>query len=98
MDGPTLRNPNIWPAKLELVAVPRDLEPLNPATADNYPCAENTIEQTFLDERELGMVPSPNMKLPDFVDVTRRTFVWEPWRASRSRTRSGPSSTSQSLV
>ena len=35
------QNPDIWPTKLELGSVPRDLEPLNPTTADNYPSVEN---------------------------------------------------------
>ena len=98
------QDPDNWPTKLELGSVPTDLQgpstPLPLTTTQVQRTSRTPSSRPPLMSGSLAWsrAPSPNMKLPGFVDATRKTFVWEPWRASRSRTRSGPFLTPQPFV
>ena len=63
VDEPTWTTPGIWPTKEELSGQPaEDDEPEVPISMENYSSAtlhEDTIEATYLEEREMGMTLGP---------------------------------------
>ena len=60
VDEPTLRSPGIWPTKIELTGTPQeDLTIPTPTGKENYQSAivhEDIIEQTFMEEKQIGLV------------------------------------------
>ena len=66
VDEPTLTSPGVWPTKEELKGVPEYWEELpSPTGRHNYDSAEvfsDSIKETFMEEKEMGLVEGPFTK------------------------------------
>jgi len=66
VDEPTLTSPGVWPTKEELKGVPEEWEELpSPTGRHNYDSAEvflDSIKETFMEEKEMGLVEGPFTK------------------------------------
>ena len=66
VEEPTLTSPSVWPTKEELSGSPDDWEDLpSPTGRHNYDSAEafsDSIKETFIEEKALGLVEGPFTK------------------------------------
>jgi len=66
VDEPTLTFPGVWPTKEELKGIPDEWEELpSPTGRHNYDSAEvfsDSIKETFIEEKEMGLVEGPFTK------------------------------------
>ena len=66
MEEPTLTSPGVWPTKEELKGAPEEWEDLpSPIGRHNYDSAEpfsDSIKETFMEEKEMGLVEGPFTK------------------------------------
>jgi len=66
VEEPTLTSPGVWPTKEELKGAPEEWEDLpSPIGRHNYDSAEpfsDSIKETFMEEKEMGLVEGPFTK------------------------------------